>query len=111
VLDAKYNLAEKDPALARLALIVRGADAQQPDLTPESRGLIAIADPERVHEWAGELAADTRVVVYCSYGFNVGCAVTATLRERGFDARFLRGGLSGSYAAGGARSPRQGTSA
>ncbi len=30
-------------ALARLALIVRGADAQQPDLTPESRGLIAIA--------------------------------------------------------------------
>ena len=39
----KYNLAEKDSALARLALIVRGADAQQPDLTPESRGLIAIA--------------------------------------------------------------------
>jgi len=49
--------------------------------------------------------------MYWSYGFNVGCAVTATLRERGFDARFLRGGLSGSYAAGGARSPRQGTSA
>src|SRR6266852_1359317 len=39
----KYNLAEKDPALARVALIVRGADAQQPDLTPESRGLLAIA--------------------------------------------------------------------
>jgi len=39
----KYDLAQQDPALARLALIVRGADAQQPDLTPESRGLIAIA--------------------------------------------------------------------
>ncbi len=39
----KYKLAEKDPALARLALIVRGADTQQPDLTPESRGLVAIA--------------------------------------------------------------------
>ena len=39
----KYKLEEKDPALARLALIVRGADTQQRDLTPESRGLVAIA--------------------------------------------------------------------
>lgn len=39
----KYDLAKKDPALARLALIVRGADTQQRDLTPESRGLLAIA--------------------------------------------------------------------
>jgi Fe-Mn family superoxide dismutase len=46
------------------------------------------------------------VVVYCTYGFYVGCAVTATLRERGFDARYLRGGLSGWFAAGGARALR-----
>jgi hypothetical protein len=39
----KYELAKNDPALARLALIVRGADTQQRDLTPESRGLLAIA--------------------------------------------------------------------
>ena len=39
----KYNLAATDAALARLALIVRGADTQQRDLTPESRGLLAIA--------------------------------------------------------------------
>src|ERR1700704_2644868 len=39
----KYELASTDPALARLALIVRGADTQQRDLTPESRGLVAIA--------------------------------------------------------------------
>jgi len=39
----KYELAKNDPALARLALIVRGADTQQRDLTPESRGLVAIA--------------------------------------------------------------------
>jgi hypothetical protein len=38
----KYALS-KDPALARLALIVRGADTSQHDLTPESRGLLAIA--------------------------------------------------------------------
>jgi hypothetical protein len=34
---------ERDPALDRLALIVRGADTADEDLTPESRGLDAIA--------------------------------------------------------------------
>ncbi len=39
----KYNLQGKDAALDRLALIVRGADTSEKDLTPESRGLDAIA--------------------------------------------------------------------
>lgn len=38
----KYGLT--DPALLRLALIVRGADTDAKELTPESRGLEAIAD-------------------------------------------------------------------
>src|SRR5215510_8359946 len=38
----KYQLNE--PALLRLARIVRGADTEAKDLTPESRGLEAIAD-------------------------------------------------------------------
>jgi hypothetical protein len=38
----KYGLT--DPALQRLALIVRGADTAAKDLTPESRGLEAVAD-------------------------------------------------------------------
>jgi len=38
----KYNVT--DPALLRLALIVRGADTPAKDLTPESRGLEAVAD-------------------------------------------------------------------
>jgi Fe-Mn family superoxide dismutase len=63
-------------------------------------------DPERVHEWMSELSNETPVIVYCSYGFNVGCAVTATLRERGFNARYLSGGLSAWYAAGGPRELR-----
>lgn len=37
----KYQLS--DPALEKLALIVRGADTADKDLTPESRGLEAIA--------------------------------------------------------------------
>jgi hypothetical protein len=38
-----YGLHGKDAALDRLALIVRGADTSDKDLTPESRGLDAIA--------------------------------------------------------------------
>jgi Fe-Mn family superoxide dismutase len=60
-------------------------------------------DPERVDEWSKELSADAPVAVYCAYGFNVGCAVTAVLRERGFDARYIRGGLSAWFASGGER--------
>ncbi len=42
----KYNLT--DPALQQLALIVRGADTDAKDLTPESRGLVAIAEGFRL---------------------------------------------------------------
>jgi hypothetical protein len=38
----KYNLG--DPALQRLAIIVRGADTEAKDLAPECRGLEAIAE-------------------------------------------------------------------
>jgi len=60
-------------------------------------------DPDRVDEWIGELSPNEPVAVYCAYGFHVGCNVTRTLRERGFDARYVRGGVSAWYAAGGAR--------
>jgi len=42
----KYHLT--DPALFRLALIVRGADTAAKDLTPESRGLEAVAEGFRI---------------------------------------------------------------
>jgi Fe-Mn family superoxide dismutase len=64
-------------------------------------------DPDRVEEWIGELSPDKPVAVYCAYGFHVGCNVTRTLRERGFDARYVRGGVSAWYAAGGARAMRK----
>ena len=64
-------------------------------------------DPELVDEWSKDLSPDTPVAVYCAYGFNVGCAVTAVLREGGFDARYIRGGLSAWYASGGERALKQ----
>ena len=42
----KYNLGDR--ALQRLALIVRGADTEAKDLTPQSRGLEAIAEGFRL---------------------------------------------------------------
>jgi superoxide dismutase, Fe-Mn family len=34
-------------------------------------------DPERVQEWMGELSKSDPVVVYCAYGFHVGCKTHA----------------------------------
>jgi Fe-Mn family superoxide dismutase len=63
-------------------------------------------DPDRVETWVGELSPDRPVAVYCAYGFHVGCNVTRALRAHGLDARYVRGGLSAWYAAGGARAMR-----
>ncbi len=38
----KHDLG-KDPAIATIAAIVRGADTGRPDLTPQSAGLLAIS--------------------------------------------------------------------
>jgi Fe-Mn family superoxide dismutase len=58
-------------------------------------------DPERVSEWMGELDKEKPVVVYCVYGFQVGCRTAIKLREAGFDARYMKVGHSGWKAAGG----------
>jgi len=65
----KYNLTDR--ALQRLALIVRGADTAAKDLTPESRGLEAIAEGFRLvyqddHELLErELAVYDALYAYC----------------------------------------------
>ncbi len=58
-------------------------------------------DPERVQEWAGELSKSDPVVVFCVYGFHVGCRTAAALRDAGFDARYMKGGHSAWKAIGG----------
>jgi Fe-Mn family superoxide dismutase len=58
-------------------------------------------DPERVSEWMSELDKEKPVVVYCVYGFQVGCRTAIKLREAGFDARYMKVGHSGWKAAGG----------
>jgi len=73
--------------------------SKDPDTMPSA----VWRDPERVDEWCAQLSPETPVFVYCAYGFEVGCRVTTVLRERGFDARYIRGGLAAWYGAGGAR--------
>ena len=58
-------------------------------------------DPDQVDAWAGELSQDKPVVVFCAYGFHVGCRTAQTLRSRGFDATYMAGGHSAWKALGG----------
>ena len=59
-------------------------------------------DPERMQDWMGELSQSKPVVVYCAYGFHVGCGTARKLREAGFDAKYMNSGHSGWKASGGA---------
>jgi superoxide dismutase, Fe-Mn family len=49
-------------------------------------------DPERIEEWIGALDKEAPVVTFCVYGFHIGCQTAAALREKGFDAKYMRGG-------------------
>jgi Fe-Mn family superoxide dismutase len=58
-------------------------------------------DPDRVQEWVGELSKSEPVVVFCAYGFHVGCKTAVALREAGFDAKYMKPGHAGWRAIGG----------
>ncbi|MFN0305956.1 MAG: chromate resistance protein ChrB domain-containing protein [Burkholderiales bacterium] len=51
--------------------------------------------PDAVDVWAESLPRDRLVIAYCVHGHEVSQGVTRRLRERGFDARFLAGGVTG----------------
>ena len=51
-------------------------------------------DMSTIDECSAELPKDREIVVYCMYGFWVSLDTAADLRERGFDAKILDGGIS-----------------
>jgi len=59
-------------------------------------------DPDRLQDWMKDLSQSQPVVVYCAYGFHVGCGTARKLREAGFDAKYMNSGHSGWKASGGA---------
>ena len=62
-------------------------------------------DPDRIPEWSGELSKSDPVVVFCTYGFHVGCKTAIALREAGFDAKYMKGGHSAWKALGAQMKP------
>jgi len=58
-------------------------------------------DPDALQSWVGELSKTEPVVVYCAYGFHVGCKTAIALRDAGFDAKYMTSGHSGWRAMGG----------
>ena len=55
---------------------------------------IAWRDPDRLQDWIRDLSQSQPVVVYCAYGFHVGCGTARKLREAGFDAKYMNSGHS-----------------
>ena len=62
-------------------------------------------DPECVQEWAGELLKSHPVVVFCMYGFDMGCKAAMALRDAGFDAKYMKGGYASWKAIAGPTKP------
>ena len=58
-------------------------------------------DPEELDVWSNELPKDVTTVVYCVHGHAVSQGVAAQLKELGFDARYLEGGIEGWKEVGG----------
>lgn len=50
-------------------------------------------DPERIKDWARSLPKASSVVVYCVHGREVSQNAAAALRDQGFAAAYLEGGL------------------
>jgi Fe-Mn family superoxide dismutase len=97
-------LLETDPRPQVVDVRPKNYVARNPDTMPTA----VWRDPERVDDWSGQLSSGTPVFVYCAYGFEVGCNVATALRQRGLDARYVRGGLA---AWCGAEGPRVGRAA
>ena len=101
-----------EPAITSLELTQRLANFPSPTLLDVRRAEAFERDPhviagaikrapETVAEWAHEIDPWRPVVVYCVKGHEVGRDTASALRERGFDARHLDGGLAAWRASGG----------
>ena len=67
-------------------------------------------DPSQVDQWCGGLDASQPVFVYCLKGLDIGRSTALSLRARGFDVRYLSGGIEAWKAAGKPLQPKGATS-
>jgi Fe-Mn family superoxide dismutase len=57
-------------------------------------------DPARLADWSPELDRSRAILVYCFHGLDIGRSAALSLRSRGFDARYIAGGIEACRAAG-----------
>ena len=57
-------------------------------------------DPARVDEWSRQLDATQPLLVYCVKGLDIGRSTALALRARGFEVRYLAGGIEAWRSAG-----------
>lgn len=57
-------------------------------------------DPAQVDQWSREIDATEPVFVYCLKGLDIGRSTALSLQARGFDVRYLTGGIEAWKAAG-----------
>ena len=88
-------------------------DARRADAWAQAGDTLAGAtwcDPARLDAWSSELDRDVPVLVACSHGQEVSRSVVLALRARGFDARYVAGGIEACRAAGARMSAPHGRS-
>jgi Fe-Mn family superoxide dismutase len=83
-------------------------DLCQPRDLPRRRDMLAGATmhaPAALPRWVEELPQSRPIAVYCICGFQVSGRAVTELRNRGYDARALIGGITAWHAIGGATVP------
>jgi superoxide dismutase, Fe-Mn family len=83
-------------------------DLCQPRDLPRRTDMLAGASmhaPAALPRWIEELPRDRPIAVYCICGFQVSGTAVTELRQRGYDARALAGGITAWHAIGGTTVP------
>jgi superoxide dismutase, Fe-Mn family len=83
-------------------------DLCQPRDLPRRTDMLAGAAmhaPAALSRWIEELPRERPIAVYCICGFQVSGTAVKELRQRGYDARALVGGITAWHAIGGATVP------
>lgn len=86
-----------DPSTARVIDVRRAEDfAAASDMLAGASWY----DPAQLDRWTGEVDVTQPVFVYCLKGLDIGRSTALSLRARGFDVRYLSGGIEAWKAAG-----------
>jgi superoxide dismutase, Fe-Mn family len=88
-------------------------DVRKPEDLVKGSDMLPSAEhrnPEQFEQWAATLPKGKPIVAYCVYGFQVSRDPVAMLRERGYDARSLAGGIAAWHAIGAPTVPKGGVS-